>query len=279
MKRTLIISLLVAAMGIMMLSGCKKDEPIDQSDSTILQFPSRTDYLVESISWFDDSTNYWNTVYEYDSLNHLIRRIMTGKIFEAYSTRDYTIVSDYIYSDGKVSSIISSDSNNSTYTNNFYYDSYGRLVRADNTCFSYHKGRMDRIYYYNGDPKVYSALEYDAMGNIVLQTMHYPEYDDYGQQTTGKYLTRKYNFDYGTGIRPDFGLDYLFCYEPIPGQGDGLPPIIRLLSPNCMTTYSAGPEIWEYEYNEQGLPITMYNQFADVVPINHPVYRFTYRHK
>lgn len=278
MKKSIFISILIAVMGIMMFVGCKKDEPIDQSDSTILQFPSRTDYLVESISWFDDSTNYWNTVYEYDSLNHLIRRVMTGKIYEAYSTRDYTIVSDYIYTDGKVSSIITSNSNNSTYTSNFYYDSYGRLVRAGNTCFSYHKGRMDRIYYYNGDPKVYSALEYDAPGNIVLQTMHYPEYDMI-EQPTGKYLTRKYNFEYGTGIRPDFGLDYLFCYEPIPGQGSAIPDAIRLLSPNCMTRDITGQDVWEYEYNGQGLPITMYHQFADVVPVNHPVYRFTYRHK
>ena len=54
-------------------------------------------------------------------------------------------------------------------------------------------------------------------------------------------------------------------------------PFVRMISPNNMTRYSLGPEIWEYEYNEQGLPTTMYNQFADVVPTYHPVYRFTYR--
>ena len=279
MKRTLIISLLVAAIGVMTFVGCEKDEPIGQSDSTILQFPNRTDYLVESISWFQDSTNYNNTVYEYDDMNRLVRRVITGKIFEAYSTRDFTIVSDYIYTDGKVSSIITSDSsNNSTYTNYFFYDDYGRLIRAGNECFAYRNGRMDSIYYYNGDPNVYSILEYDAQGNVVQQIMHYPEYNGY-EEPTGKYLIRKYNFEYGTGIRPDFGLDYLFGYEPTPGQGDAYPISVRMLSPNCMTDYSAGPEIWEYEYNEHGLPETMYYQFADVVPLNHPVYRFTYRHK
>lgn len=303
MKRTLIISLLVAAIGVMAFVGCEREtiDPTEgqpqraddslinqQSDTTIpepsvMEFPSRTDYLVESVLWFDDSTNYKNTVYEYDDMNRLVRRVITGKIFEQNEARDLRIVSDYIYNnDGKISSIVCSEALVQNYyghpTYNFYYDDYGRLIRAGNECFGYRNGRMDSIYYYNGDPNVYSILEYDAQGNVVRQIMHVPEFD-FIEQPTGNYLTRIYEFEYSTGIRPDFGLDYLFGYEPIPGQGTTYPTSVRMLSPNCMTRYSAGPEIWEYEYNEHGLPVTMYHQFADVVPVNHPVYRFTYRHK
>ena len=43
-----------------------------------------------------------------------------------------------------------------------------------------------------------------------------------------------------------------------------------------MTRFSEGPEIWEYEYNDQGLPETMYRQFGDNGP-THVGWRFKYR--
>lgn len=301
MKRTLIISLLVGLMGVMAFEGCEREtiDPTEgqpqraddslinqQSDTTIpdpsiMEFPSRTDYLVESVSWFEDSSHYTNVIYEYNSQNQLIRKIGTGKYVEQGQVRESRGEAVYHYTDGRITSITYNNISNpqqQTPPDLFYYDEYGRLIRTGNTCYAYRNGRMDSIYYYNGDPNVYSILEYDAHGNIVREIQHYPEFDMI-EQPTGNYITRIYEFEYSTGIRPDFGLDYLFGYEPIAGQGTTYPTAVRMLSPNCMTRYSAGPEIWEYEYNEHGLPITMYYQFADVVPINHPVYRFTYRHK
>ena len=72
-------------------------------------------------------------------------------------------------------------------------------------------------------------------------------------------------------------MDDDFAYEPIFGMSNTYSEYIRNYSQNNMTHDIESLQTWEYEYNEQGLPKTMYYQYADVVPENHPLFRFTYR--
>ena len=303
MKRLVLSSLLVVAIGLMMFMGCEEPEPIipneeqqqhhrredslinQQSDTTIpdpsiMEFPSRTDYLVESVSWFEDSSHYTNIIYEYNSQNQLIRAIGTGKYVEQGQVRESRGESIFNYTNGRVTSITHNNLSNPQQqprTDFFYYDEYGRLIHNGVLYYGYHNGRMDSIYYESSYS--YSILEYDEHGNVVRQNFYYADLDENNQPTGSYHFTQAREYEFGTGLRPDFSLDYLFGYDPIPGQGTSYFNAVRMLSPNCLTFYSIGPETWEYEYNEYGLPITMYYQFADVVPVNHPVYRFTYRHK
>lgn len=302
MKRLVLISLLAAAVGVMAFLGCERPEPIDPtegqpqtgaedslinqqgdttiSDPSVMEFPSRTDYLVESVSWFQDSTNYHNAIYEYNSQNQLIRKMETGRYVESGQVREIRSESIYNYTNDKVTSITYNNLSNPQQqprTDLFYYDEYGRLIHNGVLYYGYHNGRMDSIYYEN--PHSYSILEYDEQGNVVRQNFYYADFDENNQPTGSYHFTQAWEYEYGTGLRPDFSLDYLFGYEPIFGQGTSYFTAVRMLSPSCLTLYSIGPETWEYEYNEYGLPVTMYHQFADVVPSNHPVYRFTYKHK
>lgn len=92
----------------------------------------------------------------------------------------------------------------------------------------------------------------------------------------GTYYIRTEEYEYDNALRPNFGIDEAITYEPIPGMGDSN-PYVRMLSSNNRTRCSSGPETWEYTYNENGLPVTMYNQWADLVPVHRTVYRFFYR--
>ena len=96
-------------------------------------------------------------------------------------------------------------------------------------------------------------------------------------EPTGEYEMRTLECEYDNSPRPNFNMDDVFAYEPIFGMSNTYSEYIRNYSQNNMTHDIESLQTWEYEYNEQGLPKTMYYQYADVVPENHPVFRFTYR--
>ncbi|MBR5028417.1 MAG: hypothetical protein IKX51_04250, partial [Bacteroidales bacterium] len=227
----------------------------------------------------DSSNNYKLTAYEYDQYNRLVKRTVHTTIEEWSGIRNSTSVTTIEYLNGHVYRITETVNGNSIPDKFFYYDNQGRLVRSeygDNvTCFAYRNGLMDSVYSPNNS-EMYTTLEYDVAGNVVRQNTRYPVLDLVGEPT-GSYETRTFDYEYDNNPRPKFNTDEAFMFEPIYGMGSSYPTYIRILSPNNMTRYSAGPETWEYDYNAQGLPRTMYYQFADLVPNHHPVFNFIYR--
>lgn len=276
---------LVTCAAMFYISACtpENDEPTHtRTTPDWIPTLNRTGYVVDSISWYDSSTNHKEAIYEYDENNRLISRTIHSTYEEWDGVKTETWVNTIEYLNGHVYRITETVTPNDGLWHPdrfFYYDTLGRLVRyeyGDNvTCFAYRSGLMDSVYNPN-KPEMYTTLEYDAAGNVVRQNTRYPVFDGYNEPT-GRYEIRIFEYEYDNSPRPNFNTDEAFVFEPVFGMGTTYPTYVRILSPNNMTRYSAGPETWEYEYNAQGLPRTMYHQFANVVPTNHPVYKFIYR--
>ena len=261
-------------MFFIVLSECNSSEPEQPQNSDGQQ------YLVEKISWYDSYENHKEAYYEYDDNNRLIQRTIEETYFEQGQVKHRTWTDTYAYADGDLTKISEKVEPADQFWHPdklFYYDNDGKLIKyeyGNNIIhFGYHNGKMDSIGF---DSNYYILLEYDTHGNITKERIHMQEMDMRGQPT-GKYYFEDNTYQYDTNPRPNFNIGNAFMYDPVFGQGNSYLTCARMISPNNLTRYSKGPETWEYKYNEQGLPITMYYQFADMVPTNHPVFKFTYR--
>lgn len=282
MKKVMMIYVAMLAF-----AACTPDNPTPDPtpDGSEQEWPlpaNRTGYVVEEITRYSDENNHKEATYEYDENNRLVKRTLNCTYQEWPGVKHTTYVDSIVYQNGRVSRIIQTVTPDDHLWHPdilFYYDNKNRLVRTeygDNiTCYGYHNGRLDSIYSPYGDD-YYTILEYDNVGNIVRERYRTSELNLVGEPT-GVFYFRTEEYEYDNNPRPNFNMDNAFIYEPVFGMGTTYPGYIRNLSKNNMTRYSAGPEIWEYEYNEQGLPETMYHQFADNVLTNHPVWRFKYR--
>ena len=242
---------------------------------------NRTGYIVEEITRYSDENNHYEATYEYDENNRLVKRTLHCTYEEWPGVKHSTYVDSIVYQNGHVSRIIQTVTPDDHLWHPdilFYYDNKNRLVRTeygDNiTCYGYHNGRLDSIYSPYSD-ELYAILEYDDAGNVVRERYRTSELDLVGEPT-GVFYFGTLDFEYDNKPRPNFNMDNAFIYEPIFQMGTTYPAYIRNLSKNNMTRFSEGPEIWEYEYNDQGLPETMYRQFGDNGP-THVGWRFKYR--
>lgn len=277
--------ILKVACVVLLMGACTPEEFEQFDNSTVHQdWPlamNRTGYVVDSVVWYETEENHVKCIYEYDQNNRLKKRTLYTTILEQGQVKNKMSVDTLEYDGDRLQKIrvISCTDPYHHSDQLFFYDEEGRLIRYEYgynvMCFAYRNGCMDSVYF-PSDPEMYILLDYDTRGNVVRTLHRLMEYDML-EQPTGRYYTRMYEYEYDNNQRPNFNVDNAFMYEPIFGQGGTYSTFVRMISPNNMTRYSAGPEIWEYEYNERGLPTTMYHQFADVVPTYHPVYRFTYR--
>ena len=277
--------ILKVACVVLLMGACTPEEFEQFDNSTVHQdWPlamNRTGHVVDSVVWYETEENHTKCIYEYDQNNRLKKRTLYITILEQGQVKNKMYVDTLEYDGDRLQKIrvISCTDPYHHSDQVFFYDEEGRLIRSeyeDNVmCFAYRNGCMDSVYF-PSDPEMYILLYYDTRGNVVRTLHRLMEYDMLGQPT-GRYYTRMYEYEYDNNQRPNFNVDNAFMYEPLFGQGSSYYTFVRMISPNNMTRYSAGPEIWEYEYNERGLPTTMYHQFADVVPTYHPVFRFTYR--
>ena len=266
------------------LAACTP-EKIEPTPTPSPEWPptlNRTGYVVDTITWYETSTNHKEAIYEYDATNRLICCTLHNTYKEWDGVKTSTWVNTIEYRDGHVYRITESVTPDDGFWHPdrfFHYDTLGRLVRweyGNNVrCFAYRNGRMDSVYSPN-NPEIFTTLEYDAAGNVVREHTRYPIMNMIGEPT-GEYEIRTYEYEYDNSPRPNFNTDEAFMFEPVFGMGNTYPTYVRILSPNNMTRYSAGPEIWEYTYDGNGLPETMYHQFADIVPTYHSVFRFAYR--
>lgn len=285
MKRIWIISTILCAF--LCLISCEKDiadtpvpsESQDENPQQIWPKPmNRTGYVVESISWYNGPKNHKEAVYQYDDHYRLIKRIL-HVTFEECNQVKTSIYIDTIEYEGEQVHRITTILDGASISNVlFFYDEQGRLEKTTNgnntTYYAYRNGLMDSIYNLN-NPDFYTILEYDMDGNVVKEHIRMAEMDNYGMPTGGCYL-RTNEYEYDNQSRPNFNMDNAFVYEPIFGQGTTYPTYIRMISPHNMTRFSNGHETWGYEYNEQGLPQSMYHQYNSS-PSNPPIFNFTYR--
>ncbi len=267
--------LFLYAMSLLALSACNYSEPGQHNSE-------RQKYLVEEITWYESNENHAEAYYEYDNNNRLIQRIINNTYFEQGKVKHRTYTDTYEYTNGyltKISDVVEPADQFWHPDKLFYYDNNGKLIKyeyGNNIIhFGYHNNLMDSVWF-ESDPNYYILLEYDSHGNITKERIHQPELDITGQRT-GNYYFVENTYQYDTHPRPNFNIDNAFMYDPVFGQGDAYLTCARMISPNNLIRYSNGPETWEYEYNEQGLPIEMYQQYADIVPTNHPTFKFTYR--
>lgn len=273
MKKIFLLGTLVCAFGLMV--SCTP-ETIEPSPQQIWPKPmNRTGYVVEKITRYESETNHTEATYEYDENNRLILLTIHKTILEAGFLKKSMRVDSLEYEDRvvRIKTTIIPDDGFWHPDRLFYYDDQGKMIRSEYgyyiACYTYHNGLMDSIYYPNQSDR-YTTLEYDLAGNVVKEHTNVPEMDMLGYPT-GNWYIRTYEYEYDNNPRPNFNVDNAFMYEPVFGQGDTYPTYVRMLSPNNMTRYSEGPETWEYEYNENGLPQSMYHQF------DHTTYQFTYR--
>lgn len=276
--------ILKVACVVLLMGACTPEEFEQFDNSTVHQdWPltmNRTGHVVDSVVWYETEENHAKCIYEYDQNNKLKKYTLYITILTQGQVKNKMYVDTLEYDGDRLQRVRTTTTEPfKPADQSFFYDEGGRLIRYeygdDVMCFAYRNGCMDSVYFLS-DPEMYILLDYDTRGNVVRTLHRLMEYDML-EQPTGRYYTRMYEYEYDNNQRPNFNVDNAFMYEPIFGQGGTYSTFVRMISPNNMTRYSAGPEIWEYEYNERGLPTTMYHQFADVVPTYHPVYRFTYR--
>lgn len=282
MKKTFLFGTLVCAFGLMVSCTPETIEPSPSPQQIWPKPMNRTGYVVEKITWYESETNHNEATYEYDENDRLILRTDHYTIIEAGLLKKSMRIDSLEYEDRlvRIKTTVIPDDGFWHPDKLYYYDDQGRMIRyeyADDTiCFAYRNGLMDSIYYVN-IPERYTTFEYDLAGNIVKEHTNNPEFDMWGYPTGNWYISTS-EYEYDDSPRPNFNTDNIFMYYPVFGHGETFFPVyVGMLSQNNMTRCSEGPATWEYEYNENGLPQSVYYQFADVVPTYHTTYQFTYR--
>lgn len=248
----------------------------------------RDNFLVDKISRFESSSNYASAEYVYDTDNKLLRRVITGKMFENSQVRDLKYIDEFEYENGLVSKIKIQDLTHFMFSYDIHllYNSQRELIRKENWMngsmighFNYHYegGRVVSIYNDNITPFERDTIFYDNSGNITKYTYLYPKMNDWGQPIPGEFEVRELYYEYDNNPRPNFGLDYLFVYQLIPWMGTAFPCEIMNLSNNNMTKAIFEQQTHNYTYNEHGLPETLHYIFDPVGPAPGALYSISYR--
>jgi len=238
----------------------------------------RDKFLVEKIyyNWGD----YWGlgdqwglSEYYYDTDNKLLKIVWTGQFVENGQLRDGKAVTVFEYENGRVSKLMFTDSTHflcNSCDERYFYNSHGQLIRNVSYVngeyhrhlnFHYQNELMVSTYTDNSYPFQYDTLFYDNSGNVVRRSL-------------GGW--REYHYEYDNNPKPNFGLDYLFAYQLLPGQGD-LATIERGLSKNNITKSVTDEHTFNYTYNEYGLPDSYEMIFDPCPPIEPHISYITYK--
>ena len=209
--------------------------------------------------------------YIYDADNKLIKRITTDQSMASRKKIDM-----FEYENGRVSKIIHCDS---IYTGNDYstlvfYDAQGQLINTE----TYVENFMTNIvncHYENGlivstchdyfvAPLKCDTIVYDYAKNVIMHTIRFV--------SGSTYFTNYYEYD--NNPKPNFGIDYLFIYQPLAGNIESISYEMGL-SQNNMTKIITELNSYDsciiYTYNGFGLPETY-----EIITRNNPFYQRLY---
>ena len=158
------------------------------------------------------------------------------------------------------------------YSIHLFYNTEGQLIRkehykdgfmTDHLNYHYENGRMVSMYPDGCMPLECDTIFYDDAGNVI-------------KHTTGLIVWNTNYYEYDNHPKPNFGIDYLFAFQPLPGQGT-VASDEMCLSQNNMTKMLTQRESRVYTYNEFGLPET-YEIIWEGIPTSDPmIFYITYK--
>ncbi len=265
---------LICLASMIIFLGC------DKNDDLTFKTNFREKFLVDKITSFKSSSDYKSTEYFYDSENKLLKRLTTGKILENNQVRDLKYVDEFEYKNGLVSKIRFHDSTHFqfSYDIHLFYNSQKNLIRQENrrngyligyTNFHYDNNRMVSTYKDDTEPFETNTIVYDNLNNVIKHVYIVPKLNIFGQPIEGEYREVEYLYEYDNGSRPNFGIDYLFVYDPLIGIA-GETGYARELSINNLTKYVNSGTTWTFTYDEKGLP-TRYEMKWDGIETLYPM--------
>jgi hypothetical protein len=214
----------------------------------------------------------------YDDENRLTKRIITTLSVHPIRTDEMRSEDKFEYRNGRVSRIINHTRSHTIFhqfdfedrsefrsETTFEYDSQGRLIRRNgkDLNFRYENGRIVGLFKESNDPFIHrDTLVYDNSGNIIKHIRIVPELTMFGQPIPGTSRRVVHHFEYDNRPRPNFGLDDLFVFQPLPQMGNFL-DYQMLLSRNNLTKATEDRHAFVYTYNEFGLPATIEKIWLD----------------
>ncbi|PKP38175.1 MAG: hypothetical protein CVT98_05300 [Bacteroidetes bacterium HGW-Bacteroidetes-15] len=194
---------------------------------------------------------------------------------------------EFEYHNGRVSKIIHKDISHNmfNYETNIFYNSNGKITKTEiykngqqissNTNYRYKDDNLTGIVKYNLGSMIYKdSIIYNNSGNAIKYISERPETDLLGNPRPETKKTSTQEFNYDNHSKPNFNLDYLFIYEPLPFREEA--DLQRQLSTNNMTEFIDGTK-WVYIYNEHGLPSTIEVKWKDIETTMPMLLRITYK--
>lgn len=269
MKKALLI-LGFAIFGITVMSTAKAEQTI------------RDKFLVSRIYDYHDILL---AEYLYDESNRLIKKIVKDHLVEPNKTIDRRWEDEFVYENGRVSKIkkyslyidnspvtgFRRESNNETV---YKYDSLGKLT--DGSRYLYKEDFLVSTYGYTFGPLFYrDTLVYDNSMNVIKQILVKPELNAVGERISGTCKISTRNYVYDNVPKPNFGIDDLFLYNPYPYTN--ATDMIKALSKNNLTEARSEGYLYEYTYNENGLPETIETKFIGSEPLEPRIIKITYK--
>lgn len=267
-------------------AGCNEKEEF------VLKNRHREKYLVEKITKYESSATHRaidrTAEFFYDGNNKLTKRVTTGKLIENGQVRPLNYVDEFEYNTkGLVSKIRVHDLTHSMSYHDIKlsYDSKGNLIKQEmwrddyrlySRKFHYDNGRMVSIYDDKSEPFEINTIVYDKLGNAVKSIHVVPKQTDFGEPIEGEFEEVEYRYEYDGGIRPNFGIDYLFVYELLIGMGTTT-GFARGLSQNNLTKYLNDGGTWTFTYDEKGLPISYEVKWGSGATLYPMIYEITYK--
>jgi len=236
--------------------SCNKINEFDNVDNIRKQF------LVDKIYNYEDILV---AEYFYDNKNRLIKKTVTSNV--GNKKQEWGAYSDeFEYENGRVSKIKRTP-NSETHV---FYNSKNQLMKSEGYFnypdFRYESGVVVGFLSKNDGSFFYSdTIVYNNSGNVVQHIHIHPELTDFGQPIAGTTQRSVRYYEYDNNPKPNFGLDDLFIYDPLPFFEDA--PLERCLSNNNMTEYIGG-STWTYTYNENRLPSTIEIKWKDIETID-----------
>ena len=212
--------------------------------------------------------------YSYDANNRLTKKNITSNLNDKKQSWS-AYYDEFEYKDGLVSKI--KHHRYIYYETHLFYNSENQLIRSevhiddgvwkglwDYLDYHYDNGRVVRIVHFNLESSLecneFNNIKYDNSMNVTQLDYVYPATSDLGYPIPGENKVRTEYFKYDNMLKPNFGIDYLISYDPLPFIEEA--EMERCLSKNNMAEFVGGTT-WKYKYDKNGLPSTIECKWKD----------------